>query len=101
MDNHWAKNDLTDFVESDNLKGYLENGTYYIKPDRFITRAEFAAILVRSLGLTSNAQGTQFSDVKVGDWYAETVRIASASGIISGYGNGELLIRTVIFNETK
>ena len=89
LDNHWAKKDLTDFIESDNLKGYNVNGTYYIRPDRLITRAEFAAILVRSLGLTSSGQGTQFSDVKAGDWYAETVRIASASGIISGYGNGE------------
>lgn len=89
IEKHWAESLIYDYVEADNVKGYNVNGTYYIRPDRFITRAEFAAILVRSLGLTSSGPGTQFSDVKAGEWYADIVRIASASGIITGYANGE------------
>jgi hypothetical protein len=51
-----------------------------------ITRAEFAAIIVRALGLPEN--GTSgFADVPAGAWYYGAVGKASEYGIIYGRGN--------------
>lgn len=52
-----------------------------------ITRAEFAAILVRGLGLPTD--GTcRFTDVKAGDWYFGAVGTAVEYGFVKGYADG-------------
>ncbi|MHA7967661.1 rhamnogalacturonan lyase family protein [Paenibacillus sp. CAU 1782] len=56
-------------------------------PDREVTRAEFAALLVRSLRLDMNVQST-FRDVSPVSWYAKEVAVAHQAGIIQGYGDG-------------
>lgn len=84
---HWAYNHLLNFVYSGLIKGYQEtNGTYTVRPDNNITRAEVVAILVRSLGLTSNTSGKTFTDVTKSSWYYEPIRIASSLNIVSGTG---------------
>ena len=55
------------------------------EPDATMTRAEFAAIVVRALGLTPKAGGA-FDDVPSGAWYAPYVGTASTYGIINGKG---------------
>ena len=71
------------------FKGY-EDGTF--KPEGEITRAEFAAIIVRLLGQEAQAEGakaaTQFIDVPADHWAAGYVNIAVQAGVINGYGNG-------------
>ena len=71
------------------IKGY-EDGTF--KPEGEITRAEFAAIVVRLLGQEAQAEGakaaTQFIDVPADHWAAGYVNIAVQAGVINGYGNG-------------
>lgn len=57
-------------------------------PDESMTRAEFAATVVRSLGLTPKANNN-FSDVSEDAWYAAYVGAASDHGIINGVGNGK------------
>jgi uncharacterized repeat protein (TIGR02543 family) len=57
-------------------------------PDRTITRAEFAAILVRALGLVGGSQSSSYADVKPGDWYTEAVTLAQKYGIVNGYSDG-------------
>lgn len=52
-------------------------------PDDTMTRAQFAAIVVRGLGLPQKA-GSTFSDVKAGDWFAPYVGTACAYGIVNG-----------------
>ena len=52
-------------------------------PDDTMTRAQFAAIVVRGLGLPQKA-GSAFSDVKAGDWFAPYVGTACAYGIVNG-----------------
>ncbi|MGN0994880.1 MAG: S-layer homology domain-containing protein [Butyricicoccus sp.] len=62
------------------------DGTY--APDATMTRAEFAVIVVRALGLegkTTNA----FTDVSAGQWYAPYIGTASTYGVISGVGGGK------------
>ncbi|OQB15261.1 MAG: Surface layer protein precursor [Firmicutes bacterium ADurb.Bin193] len=69
--------------------GY-EDGSF--KPEGDITRAEFAAIVVRMLGQEDQAEGakgaTKFTDVASTDWAAGYINIASSLGIINGYGDG-------------
>lgn len=52
-------------------------------PDKTMTRAEFATIVVKALGLTVTAADT-FSDVASTSWYAPYVGTASTYGIVNG-----------------
>lgn len=56
-------------------------------PEGSITRAEFAAIVVRALGLEEAPTGA-FSDVPGKEWYARYVGTASSYGIVTGSGDG-------------
>jgi hypothetical protein len=65
-------------------------GENRFEPNRDITRAEFAAIAVRALGLMRTGVGKDsFSDVSKEEWYYDAVSIAYEYGIISGYDNGK------------
>ena len=52
-------------------------------PNDTISRAEYAAIVVRSLSLVQKANG-KFSDVPSGAWYAGAVGTANVYGIVNG-----------------
>ncbi|MEM5767141.1 MAG: S-layer homology domain-containing protein [Bacillota bacterium] len=52
-------------------------------PDATMTRAEFAAIVVRGLGLTPEANNT-FADVSSNEWYAGYIGTANTYGIVNG-----------------
>ena len=56
-------------------------------PNAHMTRAEFATIVVKSLGLTPKSNNA-FSDVKSGDWFAACVGTANSYGIVNGVGGG-------------
>ncbi|GGG26023.1 hypothetical protein GCM10010916_48010 [Paenibacillus abyssi] len=85
IDDHWAHDALDNFVNADLLRGYLDSqGTLSIRPNNSISRAEFVAILVRALNLTSEGSGKNFADVEEDKWYYEPVRIASSLGIVNG-----------------
>lgn len=80
---------VTVMAALDLLKGY-EDGSF--GPDKTITRAEFAAVVVRMLGMEDAAAGaaaaTNFTDVPATHWAAGYVKIANQKGIIAGYGDG-------------
>ncbi|MGM9578456.1 MAG: S-layer homology domain-containing protein, partial [Evtepia sp.] len=52
-------------------------------PDKTMTRAQFATIVVRGLGLPEKTSQV-FDDVKAGDWFAPYVGSAYAYGIVNG-----------------
>lgn len=52
-------------------------------PDKTMTRAQFATIVVRGLGLPEQTPQV-FDDVKAGDWFAPYVGSAYAYGIVKG-----------------
>ena len=57
-------------------------------PNKTMTRAEFAAIVTRALGLA--AKDTKaFTDVPSSKWYAGYIGAANASGIVNGVGSGK------------
>ncbi len=59
------------------------DGSMAFRPNDNITRAEFAAIVVRALGLETAASGV-FTDVPAGAWYAAYVDTANKYGIVNG-----------------
>jgi hypothetical protein len=84
---HWAAEDIQLLSNKLIVAGVSET---QFQPTRSITRAEFAALVVRSLGLATNveAEGEGFSDVVDSAWYAEEVAAASNAGLIAGYPDG-------------
>lgn len=57
-------------------------------PNKTMTRAEFAAIVTRALGLA--AKDTKaFTDVPSSKWYAGYIGTANSSGIVNGVGSGK------------
>jgi hypothetical protein len=82
VEKHWAKNAVNDMGSRMVVSG-IGNNNY--APDRAITRAEFAAIIVRALGLAPGTGKSGFSDVEASKWYFGYIEKASAYGIIKGY----------------
>ena len=80
---HWASNVIDEWSKNGTVSGY-EDGSF--RPDNSITRAEFAAIVDKVCALSANGQ--DFSDVKVGDWYYTAVKDLAGSGITAGYEDG-------------
>jgi hypothetical protein len=79
--NHWAKNAVNDMGSRMVIDG---TGKGQFSPDRDITRAEFAAIVVRGLGLKIESSKSAFSDVKTTDWFSGAVATAASYHLIDG-----------------
>lgn len=82
--NHWAKEAINEMVSNNIISG-LGNGMF--EPDRAITRAEFATVMVKALKLEAGGGSNSFTDVSSSAWYYDYIKAASGNGIISGYGN--------------
>ena len=83
IQSHWARADIELLAAKMIISGKSQT-TY--EPDSNVTRAEFAALLVRVLGLEEKTlQERQFKDVSAGAWYAGSVAAATAENIIKGY----------------
>jgi len=80
--NHWSKGAVNDMGSRMVVTG-IGNNIY--EPDRSITRAEFAAIAVRALGLAQGTAESSFGDVSLSDWFNGYVDTASAYALITGY----------------
>ena len=59
------------------------NGKAVFRPADSMTRAEFAAIVVRALGLNTEKTGV-FKDVDANIWYADYIDTANKYGIVNG-----------------
>ncbi|MFD2882146.1 S-layer homology domain-containing protein [Paenibacillus rhizoplanae] len=79
---HWAKADIELLASKLIVNGSTET---QFAPDSDITRAEFAALLVRSLGLTPDTAGANYTDVMTGDWYAGAIGAAVQAKLVEGF----------------
>ncbi|GGG84197.1 S-layer homology domain-containing protein [Paenibacillus radicis (ex Gao et al. 2016)] len=81
---HWGENEInllsSMFVVQGKDKGKFD-------PEGSITRAEFAVLLSRVLGLTNSTGKESFPDAENG-WYADSINAAAAASIINGYNDG-------------
>lgn len=81
---HWAYEPIIEMANKGILSGYPD-GTFL--PNKPITRAEFAKILVLSLNLKDDVyENDVFDDVDSSHWSYDYVRVAS--NYLSGYTNG-------------
>jgi hypothetical protein len=68
------------------ISGYKDNT---FKPNNTVTRAEFAVMLNRALGIVPLAESANhFQDVVEGSWYERDIVAANAVGLINGYPDG-------------
>lgn len=79
---HWAKESIEAMVARQISKGISDN---LFAPNQSITRAEFAVLIARALGLdTSTNESNPFSDVAGNAWYAAEVSKVTAINIVTG-----------------
>ncbi|MFX3646292.1 MAG: S-layer homology domain-containing protein [Paenibacillus sp.] len=90
---HWAETEVNDMGSRMVIEGIT--GTTF-EPNRGVTRAEFAAIMVRGLGLKPGEQVNSFQDVNGSEWYADAVNTATSYGLIDGYEDGTFRPQTQI-----
>jgi len=81
---HWAEQAIRDMGERMIVEGA---GDLY-EPDQEITRAEFAAILVRGLGLPIEKGAAPFSDILQSAWYNDVVNTVYTYRLITGFEDG-------------
>jgi hypothetical protein len=96
MQGHWAKQDVELMANKYIVDGVSDSN---FAPEQLITRAEFAAILVRSLGLVEAKPKDNLMDVKVTDWYSGAINTANKMGLISGFEDGTFHPNTTITRE--
>ncbi|OAS21900.1 Ig-like domain-containing protein [Paenibacillus oryzisoli] len=95
LQGHWAKADVELLANKWIVDGKTDTG---FVPESQVTRAEFAAMLVRSLGLVEAKTGG-FNDVQSSDWFAGAVDTAKKAGLIDGYEDGSFMPNTNITRE--
>lgn len=77
---HWAKENIEKLVALDAISGYPDGS---FAPEKGISRAEFALVLVKAFKLEAKT-GKTFADT-AGHWAEEAIATAYGHGIISGY----------------
>lgn len=80
---NWAYDVVNVLASKHIIKGIDEN-TFL--PNAKITRAEFAALMIRALGIEEEPYKGEFNDVKEGAWYANAIEAAYKAGIMLGDG---------------
>ncbi len=81
LEGHWAQKEISEMVEKGIVKGVSADS---LGLGNATTRAEFAAMLVRALGLPETPQQGAFSDVPTDAWYAGALAAAKEAGILQG-----------------
>ncbi len=83
---YWASCDITKLAMNDVVVGYPDN---MFKPNRNISRAEFATILVKGFNKETCASTTNaFRDVPSGHWANSMIGQAVHENLMKGYPNG-------------
>lgn len=82
--NHWAAANISKAVAAGWMSGYPD-GTF--KPDAYVTRAEVVSAINRATGRTPDTtaiDGSSFTDVAAGAWYANDVEEAATEHWYTG-----------------
>lgn len=79
---HWAGGTVCEFVKAGLITGYPDST---FRPENPISRAEFAAILVKALKLEKN-KDIYFDDTRE-HWARDYIAAAAGHGVVSGYND--------------
>jgi uncharacterized repeat protein (TIGR02543 family) len=82
MSRHWAAADVLDLGRRLIVYG---RGSAQFSPDEQVTRAEFAAMLVRALGIRTSEGEMGFQDIHTSGQLASSIGAALSYGLIQGY----------------
>jgi hypothetical protein len=77
---HWAQVQIEKLIAAGAISGYPDST---FKPDKTISRAEFAAVVVKAFKLEAK-NGKVFKDT-ANHWAKDAIATAAAYGIVSGY----------------
>ncbi len=80
------------YVNFASSKGYMsgyDDGTY--RPENVITRAEFASLIARYVGIEPLDSGANFKDIASFTWCNKEINALAKSGIVSGYDDGSFM----------
>ncbi|RAU96550.1 5'-nucleotidase C-terminal domain-containing protein [Paenibacillus sp. YN15] len=86
LKDHWSQPEVQLLAAKLVVNGQAQG---VFAPDASITRAEFAALLVRALGLVPDASGVSGAkDAASGAWYAGVLGTAVKAGLMEGFEDG-------------
>ncbi|MEW9701487.1 S-layer homology domain-containing protein [Paenibacillus sp. SI8] len=91
----WAANAILKMAAKHVIEG-VSDDTF--EPNRNVTRAEFASMIVRALEIKAKSQH-EFKDVAAGAWYASALSAAYESGLIQGYDSDTFAPNAAISRE--
>jgi hypothetical protein len=81
---YWGYDAIISLASRGIVSGYPD-GTF--RPDAYISRAEFSAMLAKALGLNTSGTTGTFTDVTAYDWYYGSVNAAASADLVSGIGD--------------
>jgi hypothetical protein len=93
---YWGYDAISNLSSKGIVSGYPD-GTF--KPDASITRAEFATMLVKALGLNTTETTSKFTDVSADVWYNGIVNAAVSANLVSGMDDNLFAPNTLITRE--
>ena len=82
IEGHWAESQIVKWLEK-GLAGGYPDGTF--RPDTNISRAEFAALIVKAFNLEPG-EGVVFDDT-ANHWARDAIKTANYHGMVSGYSD--------------
>ena len=86
IENHWAKECIIKLAEKSLVKGYADGK---FSPESFLTRAEFASLMVGAFGNSPEVQkAANFKDVPKNHWAWQFIQTVSKKRFFSGYPDG-------------
>jgi len=85
LQGYWGQGYI-DALANRSYIGGFPDGTF--RPNALITRAEFAAIAAKALGLPAVSGGRFFVDVPNNHWAAGSIAAVSNSGLVGGFPDG-------------
>lgn len=90
---HWAASFFTYLYQEGVITGITDNGVTYARPDRQMTRAEFAVMLMRWMGLDEEDYADvqlPFADAdEIASWALPAAKAMYALGIMTGNGGAD------------
>ncbi|WP_010275491.1 DUF4838 domain-containing protein [Paenibacillus senegalensis] len=86
---HWAEEAIRTLSAKHVVNGMTATD---FAPSGTLTRAQFAALVVRAYGIKAERDSLQlFADVQPDAWYAEAAHAAAASGVVNGMGDNSFM----------
>ncbi|MBI1270617.1 hypothetical protein GC174_09305 [bacterium] len=82
---HWAEKYIAILQQRGTIGGFPDGS---FKPNNGITRAQFAAIAMKALGLPEAGRPAKFGDLSSKHWAYKAVSAVSEAGLVGGYPDG-------------